>query len=85
MRLLLNSGAEVNACNDYGWTPLVFAVSNGNAASLQVLLDTGADIRVRDNEGNTALDWAQIWGKESSPAYAILVTAAEAAGMSVDD
>ena len=41
--LLLKAGANANAANRYGMTPLSLAAINGNAAMLEALLAAGAD------------------------------------------
>ena len=41
--LLIRAGAEVNAPNDYGVTPLALASTNGNAAIIKQLVRSGAD------------------------------------------
>lgn len=40
------------------WTPLHFAASSGQTAVVQHLLEAGADPAAEDQEGNTALDYA---------------------------
>ncbi|HJW96294.1 MAG TPA: ankyrin repeat domain-containing protein [Thermoanaerobaculia bacterium] len=40
-------GRQVNELNDIGWTPLHYAGFAGNAGNVKVLLDRGADMRIR--------------------------------------
>ena len=40
----LESGADVNAGDDQGWTPLNFAAGKGNLAIVKLLIDRGADV-----------------------------------------
>ncbi|QRI43031.1 ankyrin repeat protein [Cheloniid poxvirus 1] len=54
-RFLLRQGAEVNAKNRYGITPLFEAVDNGSDRNIKLLLDYDADINHTDNEGNAML------------------------------
>ncbi len=52
-------GANVNAANHQGWTPLMVAASVGNTAALMTLLKHGADVNARHTEdGRTPLIFA---------------------------
>jgi ankyrin repeat protein len=53
MRLLLERGANANATNGNGATPLMFAA--GDAAKVKLLLAHGAEVNVRSRLGNTPL------------------------------
>lgn len=53
--LLLVTGADVNASNDYGVTPLHLACANGNSAIVRQLLDAGADPNRSKLTGETPL------------------------------
>ena len=55
MRLLIERGANVNARDDRGWTPLHYAVVGDEAASCY-LLDQGAEINAVTDESDTPLD-----------------------------
>ena len=51
---LLKAGADVNAKDTNGWTPLHWAARNNRSpAVLEVLLKAVADPRAIDNEGKT--------------------------------
>jgi hypothetical protein len=54
---LLNAGAEVNAANDDGMTALMLLVQRGDPAEVETLLKAGADARMKDSKGRTALDY----------------------------
>lgn len=54
---LLNAGAEVNAVNDDGMTALMLLVQHGDPGELETLLKAGADARIKDAKGRTALDY----------------------------
>jgi TonB family protein len=54
---LLKAGAEVNAVNDDGMTALMLLVQHGRPDEVVTLLKAGADARVKDSKGRTALDY----------------------------
>jgi ankyrin repeat protein len=53
MKLLLESGADVNAQNAFHATALIWAA--GDAVKSRILIERGADINVRTQQGRTAL------------------------------
>jgi ankyrin repeat protein len=56
--LVLQKGPTVD-CRDYrGDTPLLVAVTMGNQNAIELLLDAGADINVKNQFGQTALSIA---------------------------
>jgi ankyrin repeat protein len=55
-KLLKN--VNVNVKGEDGYTPLMQASRNGNLKAAKILVDLGADVRAKDNQGNTALYWA---------------------------
>jgi ankyrin repeat protein len=55
VRAFLSRGADVNAKDGDGRTPLMFAVINMHYETVNVLLDYGADVNARANDGGTAL------------------------------
>ncbi len=62
-RLLISAGAELNAKDRDGFTPLHEAVYWMHPDMVKLLLEGGADIRVGDGDGLTALHWAAFWGR----------------------
>ena len=48
----------VNCVGPSGWTPLFYAVRANQIEVVKVLLEHGADPKVRDKNGNTILDIA---------------------------
>ena len=57
-KLLLDLGAEVNAKNDVGRTPLWYAINKRHEALVRLLLDRGADTDLKNNRGETPLCFA---------------------------
>jgi len=55
VKFLLSKGAGVNAKTVNGWTPLAFVWPVDMAA---LLIANGADVRIADEQGQTALHWA---------------------------
>ena len=53
---LLDSGAEINAQGSDRATPLMWAVEFGNFGTTKLLLERGADVTIRDINGELALD-----------------------------
>jgi len=53
--LLLAKGGDINACDNYGNTPLSDAVKSGDVKTVEFLLKNGADANVQDRNGKTPL------------------------------
>ena len=53
--LLVEHGANVNSCDNYGWTPLHTASRSGNFHIAQLLLNKGADVNARNADNQTPL------------------------------
>lgn len=68
VRYLIELGVPVESRTSYGWTVLHLAAYNGNAATVKVLVDAGADLRADDGTGKTPLDWAREQGKRENVA-----------------
>ena len=60
--LLVDAGADVNATEGGGMTPLHYAAADGLGPLVSVLLDAGADASATDESGKTPLDWALEYG-----------------------
>jgi ankyrin repeat protein len=52
-------GMDVNAVNAMGLTAVMGAANRGSNDVIQFLVDKGARLDARDNEGRTALTWAE--------------------------
>jgi ankyrin repeat protein len=61
---LLNAGGDLNAADNKGRTPLIYAVASERSAVVKLLLKRGANINARDHSGESALDWAIKTGDE---------------------
>jgi ankyrin repeat protein len=48
----------INAQNDHGQTPLMWAARGGNVSVVEILIESGADIYTPDLDGKTAYDYA---------------------------
>ena len=65
-RVLLDNGADINAVNVHGRTPLIYATCYFHLGPrpdkdvMQLLLGRGADVTVRDKDGKNALDYIKI-------------------------
>ena len=59
VKLCLELGADVNATNSMGLTPLLGAANRGSNDIIELLVQRGARLDVKDKEGRTALRWAE--------------------------
>jgi uncharacterized protein len=58
IKLLLDSGADINAKTQSSWKVLNVAVSkNNNPEVLRMLIDAGADVNAKDKDGRTLLNY----------------------------
>lgn len=61
---LLRGGADPNSRDFLGNTLLMGAAYKGNAKMIELLLSYGANLRLQNNSGMTAKDWAQMFGRK---------------------
>ena len=52
---LMGMDLDIDAPDNYGWTPLFNAAANGRIEMLQYLLKSGADLKAVSSRGRTAL------------------------------
>jgi hypothetical protein len=55
---LLASGVDINATDEFGRTPLMWAAAMRQSEMVKLLVDKGAKVNIRDPNGWTALMWA---------------------------
>ena len=55
----------INSKDIYGYTALMYASANGHAEIVDLLLESGADVEVRDYGNQTALMYASVHGHDS--------------------
>lgn len=58
LKVLHAHGADMNAREKDGWTPLVFAATTGAHKAAECLINLGVDTQAIDNNGNNALTHA---------------------------
>lgn len=63
-QFLVSKGAKVNALSPSETTPLMMAVRSGNDQLIKFLLDNGADLQMRNHEGYSAIDVAELFNKD---------------------
>ncbi|KAK6410435.1 hypothetical protein LTR81_015330 [Elasticomyces elasticus] len=66
VKLLVQSGAELDLQDSYGWSPLACAAEKDRPESLAVLLANGGDIEVPDKENWTPLLRARLGPQNAS-------------------
>jgi ankyrin repeat protein len=61
---LVEAGVPLNASDESGYTPLIYAatIDFGDAEAVKILLQAGADRNIRNGEGRTALEQASHYG-----------------------
>jgi ankyrin repeat protein len=63
VKWLLDQRADVNAKDEQGFTPLMWAALKGHVTTIQVLLGASADVNSKDRTGWTATMWAASQGR----------------------
>ena len=60
---LISNGAIIDSLSPGNTTPLMMSVQSGNEELIKLLLDKGADLRLKNSQGFTAIDIALIYEK----------------------
>jgi hypothetical protein len=63
---LINKGANVNAKDRWGWTPMSMAAYGGHEEIARTLMAAGADLDYKDVDGDTPKDLATKRGKRDT-------------------
>lgn len=74
-QMLVDRGADVNAKDKKGRTPLIAAASTGQLDIVQLLLDKGAEVNAQSKDGATALHAAVLFGHKEIVATLLAVGA----------
>lgn len=75
--MLLAAGADPNARNRFGATPLHIAATwHTDAAMIRALIDSGADVRAQDLSGAAPLHRAAYWSTEPEVVATLLAAGA---------
>lgn len=62
--VLIEGGADINRADKAeGWTSLMLAAAEGHQPVVEVLLRNGAEIEIKDNDGDTAIQHASNRGQ----------------------
>ena len=56
MKVLVHAGARIDHVGESNWTPLMRAADVGSFQAVRFLLENGADWRLRNADGDSALD-----------------------------
>jgi len=64
--LLIAKGADINAKDEYGWTPLHYAAIKGQKEVVELLIAKGADINSKNQSGETPLHEAAVGDKKGN-------------------
>ena len=79
VRAALDAGADLEARDELGLTPLMFAAAtNSNPEVVQVLLEAGADVEARDEDGWTPLMLAAVNNENPEMVQVLLEAGADA-------
>ena len=73
LAVLRDKGADLNKCDNNGWSPAYRAAYEGQVGALELLRDAGADLTAADKRGKTPLIVAA--GEGNTEALRVLIGA----------
>jgi hypothetical protein len=62
VQLFIDTGVDINARDEHGWTPLMISTFNGREEVALLLIRCGADVNAKDTAGYGPLHWAAFNG-----------------------
>ena len=71
VQVLIDAGADIEAKDEEGGSPLFVASKKGNIVMVHMLVKAGAEVHATDNEGNTCLTIAQSEGHTETVRYLV--------------
>ena len=75
VKILIQAGANPNAGQNYGMTPLMWAINGGNKDVILYIVNLpNIDLNAKDNSGQSALDWVGFSGRLSDADRAEITT-----------
>lgn len=69
IRLLIQSGANVNCQNRYGEVPLFGAMQRNDILGIELLMEYGADVHIAEADGNTPDGFYLVCGPQVTAAF----------------
>ena len=84
-KALVGKGADIDAQSDNGMTALMIAASNNSAPMIGLLIDAGADPAIKNAQGQTAEDVANLNDHQEASQAIRVLSSSRAAATASDD